>query len=194
MKRLIGLGIVAISMLGVGGHFTDNSESYIPRPMIKPEDIIKETCVEETVSTTEVIAIKVEPITETITETAIITEVETKSYSDADLQLLAQLIEAEAGDLSSYDQKLYTGQVVINRVNSSEFPNNIHDVIYQSGQYSVTWNGMINNSPCSDSYAAAEQLLEGYCVDNRIIYQSMHKQGTVVKTFDTYDGTEYFGY
>ena len=53
-----------------------------------------------------------------------------------DLYLLAKLICAEAGsDWLSDDFRLCVGEVVLNRVESPEFPDSISDVVYQKGQY-----------------------------------------------------------
>ena len=57
-----------------------------------------------------------------------------------ELEELAQLVEAEAGN-QSFEGKCLVVDVVLNRVESDEFPDNIHDVIFQKGQFSVTWNG-----------------------------------------------------
>ncbi len=45
-----------------------------------------------------------------------------------EMELLAQLVHAEA-------------DVVLNRVKSDEFPNTVHEVIFQPGQFSVVNNG-----------------------------------------------------
>lgn len=70
-------------------------------------------------------------------------EIPTYEFTDAEIYLLAQCVEAEAGydDLS---QK-YVTQVILNRLHSGKFPNTIVDVIYQRvngvPQFSVAWNG-----------------------------------------------------
>lgn len=48
--------------------------------------------------------------------------------------LLAALVKMEAGG-ESYEGKLAVASVVMNRVRSSAYPNTVHDVIYQSGQF-----------------------------------------------------------
>ena len=45
--------------------------------------------------------------------------------------------------------------VVLNRVESSSFPNTISGVIYQSGAFSCVSNGSINNTPDSTAIRAA---------------------------------------
>lgn len=57
-----------------------------------------------------------------------------------ELEELAQLIQAEAGN-QPFEGKCLVADVVLNRVESPDFPNNIHDVIFQDGQFSVIKNG-----------------------------------------------------
>lgn len=84
--------------------------------------------------------------------------------STNDVVLLAALIQCEAGT-SSYNSLLAVATVVMNRVNSSRFPNSVHDVIYQSGQFSPTWNGSLRRTlskgPCSLAYQASKDALAG---------------------------------
>lgn len=87
-------------------------------------------------------------------------EIPTYEFTDAEIYLLAQCVEAEAGydDLS---QK-YVTQVILNRLHSGKFPNTIVDVIYQRvnevPQFSVAWNGAIERE------VKTETLLNVYSV------------------------------
>lgn len=101
------------------------------------------------------------------------------SYSEEDLTLLAKLIYAEAGSnwLTDEHQQL-VGNVVLNRVKSSKFPNTLEGVIYQSGQYS-TAKKLKNITPDARTINNAKILLEGtrVCPDD-ILYQANFPQGT----------------
>lgn len=86
------------------------------------------------------------------------------SHTQAEVDLLARLIEAEAaGEI--YQAKVAVGGVVVNRVQSSEWPNSITSVIYQKigeyQQFTPVKNGMINNKPSEDSLKAAKAALNG---------------------------------
>lgn len=65
------------------------------------------------------------------------------SINEADMRLLVCLVFCESGS-EPYAGKLAVANVVLNRYHSSRFPNTIKGVIYQSGQFSPTWNGMLN--------------------------------------------------
>lgn len=57
-----------------------------------------------------------------------------------ELELLAQLVEAEAGN-QDFEGKCLVVDCVLNRVESPEFPDTISKVIFQDGQFSVMKNG-----------------------------------------------------
>ena len=113
-------------------------------------------------------------------------EAETK-YTEYDFELLARVIEAEAGGESDY-HKLCVGTVVMNRVDSEKYPNSIEGVIYQPGQYQCVTNSHINNEPSESSYEAAESILDGRRMfRSSVVYQAEFIQGKVVeKVGNTY--------
>lgn len=62
-----------------------------------------------------------------------------------ELELLAQLVEAEAGN-QEFEGKCLVVDVILNRVESDEFPNTISEVIFQDGQFSVIKNGAFDKA------------------------------------------------
>lgn len=93
-------------------------------------------------------------------------EVSTSSsgYSSSELDLMAAIIQCEAGG-ESYEGKIAVGAVIMNRVRSGSFPNNISDVVYQSGQFSPVASGWLSSvlaqGARSDCYEAAQDALNG---------------------------------
>jgi N-acetylmuramoyl-L-alanine amidase len=79
---------------------------------------------------------------------------------DEDVKLLAQIINAEAGN-QPYNGKIAVGNVVMNRVESPKFPDTIKDVIYQKGQFSPVSDGSIHKTPNTESVKAAQEVLHG---------------------------------
>ncbi len=65
-----------------------------------------------------------------------------KKYTKKDLRVMTSIIYAEAGN-QSYAGKLAVGIVIMNRKRSSEFPNSVKGVVYQSGQFSPVRNGAL---------------------------------------------------
>ncbi|MEW9097098.1 MAG: cell wall hydrolase [Clostridiaceae bacterium] len=86
------------------------------------------------------------------------------NYSESDLDLLARLITAEAQN-QPYNAQVAVASVVVNRVKSSEFPNNISSVIHQviNGYYQFTpvLNGWINKPATETAKKAAKEALYG---------------------------------
>ncbi len=80
------------------------------------------------------------------------------SVSAYERDLLARLIEAEANG-EPYAGKVAVGQVVLNRVQSSEFPDTITGVITQSGQFSPVASGAINKIASVESVRAADDAI-----------------------------------
>ncbi len=127
--------------------------------------------------------------------------IETESeapYSEDDLYVLSHIINAECGDENcSHEQRIATGSVVINRVNSDIYPNSVREVVFQQGQYSPTWNGAYYAEPTEAACEVAKTLLEeGPTIDPSVVWQAEFPQGQGV--YDTIDSpwgtTMYFCY
>ncbi|MHB1043251.1 MAG: cell wall hydrolase [Eubacteriales bacterium] len=84
--------------------------------------------------------------------------------SAADVDLLARLITAEAGN-QPYEGKVAVGAVVMNRTLSKDFPKTIPGVInqYNNGtyQFEPVMNGWINKPATPESFQAARDALNG---------------------------------
>lgn len=85
-------------------------------------------------------------------------------HSISDVDLLARLITAEANG-EGPDAMLAVGAVVVNRAQSSKFPNSISGVINEksNGHYQFTpvLNGMINKVATKSAINAASEALKG---------------------------------
>lgn len=115
---------------------------------------------------------------------------DTENY-EQELDILSQLIEAEAGDLSDECQ-IAVASVVLNRINHPQFPDTVYDVIYQPGQYGTVDNGKIENEPDENARKNAEFVLRnGSQIPENVVYQGMYAQGSGV--WDVID-EEYFCY
>lgn len=81
-------------------------------------------------------------------------------YNADDLYWLSHIINAESGN-QSLAGKIAVGNVVLNRVASSQFPNTVKEVIYQKNQFSPVKNGSIKLEPNAESVIAAKLCLDG---------------------------------
>ena len=94
-------------------------------------------------------------------------------YIGEDLELLAALVHAEAGNQDMVGKRL-VADVVLNRVASDKFPNTISGVIYDPGQFSPVRNGSLTRAlnggtTAEDREAARLALVEGR-IDTTILY------------------------
>lgn len=98
---------------------------------------------------------------------------------EEELDLLAHLIYAEAGSNWCSDKmQQYTGSVVLNRMAHESYPDTMQEVIYQDGQYSCTWNGMIDYEYNERALECARFLLEsGSVLPANVVYQAQFMQG-----------------
>ncbi|MGE5553875.1 MAG: cell wall hydrolase [Betaproteobacteria bacterium] len=78
-----------------------------------------------------------------------------------DLDLLAHLVQAEAGN-EPYAGKVAVAAVVINRIQSGRFPSSVRGVIFEPDAFEPVSNGWFWNPPTQSAYAAARAALEGW--------------------------------
>jgi hypothetical protein len=74
----------------------------------------------------------------------------------------------------------------------SRFPSTISEVVFQSGQYSCTWDGNYYREPSENTIDIAKRLLEeGSVIDESVVWQAEFPQGSGI-----YDqiGNMYFCY
>ena len=93
-------------------------------------------------------------------------------YPSEDIYWLSRIINAEAGG-EPFLGKIAVGNVVLNRVRSSQYPNTVKGVIFDRKygvQFSPVSYGTIYNSPNYDSIVAARICLEGYSLSNSVLY------------------------
>ncbi|MGI6069164.1 MAG: cell wall hydrolase [Blautia sp.] len=86
------------------------------------------------------------------------------SASNEEQNLLAAIIQCEAGG-ESYEGKIAVGAVIMNRIRSTQFPNTISEVVYQSGQFSPVSSGILastlSQGARQDCLDAAKDVLNG---------------------------------
>ncbi len=84
---------------------------------------------------------------------------ENATYSDEEVYLTAQLVHHEAHN-QAYNGKVAVAEVVLNRVQSSLFPDKVNDVIFQNGQFS-SLRRLKNINPTELELRIAYNVLNG---------------------------------
>ncbi len=119
-----------------------------------------------------------------------------RGYTNDDLYWLSRIVNAESQG-ESMRGKIAVANVVLNRVESPHYANNIYDVIFDRNygvQFTPTINGTVYHKPLGDSVIAAKRALRGenhageslyflnptiaesfWIVNNRIFYKSIGK-------------------
>lgn len=90
-------------------------------------------------------------------------------FAEDDVTLLAKIIYAEARG-ESFEGQVAVGAVVLNRVESTQFPDTIEEVIYQPGQFSAVSDRQIELTPDDEAYQAALAAIEGQDPTNGAVF------------------------
>lgn len=113
-----------------------------------------------------------------------------RSHSQEDLYWLSRIISAESQGEILLGQ-LAVGHVVLNRVESKQFPNTIRGVIFDDKyavQFEPVSNGTIYNEPTARSVLAAKMVLNGTEAvgESMYFYAPALSQGTWINQNRTY--------
>lgn len=94
------------------------------------------------------------------------------AYNEDDVYWLSRIISAESRG-EPLEGQIAVGNVVLNRVRSSAYPNTIYGVIFDrkhGTQFSPVSFGTIYNPPAASSVIAAKICLEGYTLSKDILF------------------------
>lgn len=80
--------------------------------------------------------------------------------SDVEKDSLAHLVYAEAEE-DGMEGMIGVANVVINRMQSKQYPDDLYSVIEQPYQFEVVSNGSIGRTPSAEAYEAVERALKG---------------------------------
>lgn len=109
-------------------------------------------------------------------------------YNETTLYWLSRIIYAESGNQSTKG-KIAVGNVVMNRVKSSKFPNNIKDVLFQKNQFSPAMSGSIYRNPNESSVIAAKLVMDGAVVLKKALFFNREGMDTYAARNRTYVAT-----
>ncbi|HWR20078.1 MAG TPA: spore cortex-lytic enzyme [Clostridia bacterium] len=99
------------------------------------------------------------------------------SNQDGNLYLLAQLVYGEARG-EPYKGQVAVAAVVLNRVDSPDFPNSLSGVIYQPGAFDAVADGQINLAPDENCIRAARDAINGIDPSGGCLYYYNPKTAT----------------
>ena len=119
------------------------------------------------------------------------------SFSDEDVYLAAQLVHHEAHN-QAYNGKVAIAEVVLNRINSTLFPNTIEKVVFQSGQFTNV-RRIRNINPTEEELRIAYNVLNGtlrVLKDSDVLYFRNPKTsaGVSAKVEKNWGSLDYYTY
>ncbi|MCH1626722.1 cell wall hydrolase [Ferdinandcohnia quinoae] len=86
------------------------------------------------------------------------TNTESSKFTDEEIDLLARIVRAEA-QTEPFEGKVAVAAVVLNRLESPQFPDTIREVIYQRKQFQPVANGQVNKPADEESIKAVYAAL-----------------------------------
>lgn len=182
---------VAIEKLLFGG--TEESVLEAEVEAAETEDAVQNEEYTEVESAVETV---VEEITEEETPAEDIQEEETEEAEEAgeeielssdERQVLLRIVQAEAGTCDE-EGKLLVANVILNRMESDEFPDTVREVVYQKSQFSPVMNGTINTCKITEeTESAVSRALNGEDISDGALYFMNRKKSASrnVRWFDT---------
>lgn len=96
-------------------------------------------------------------------------ETEAATLEDSQLEILAKCVEAEAGNQGLMGKR-FVVDVILNRVDSDRFPDDIKAVISQNGQFSVYSNGSMSKATPTEETLEAIQMELEHRTDPEILF------------------------
>ena len=109
-------------------------------------------------------------------------------YTESDYNVLLRIVQAEAGGCDMKG-KILVANVILNRVESDEFPDTITDVVYEKRQFSPVSNGSINRCKVEEeTVEAVDRALAGEDYSEGALYFMNRRasSGSNVRWFDTH--------
>lgn len=175
MKKLLSLVVIAaaslLNSMSSAETFLNESETAVPiAANTEPREVTQNDAnvytVEEGDSVTNIAVKYGVPVEELVSENDLEGEsleqgdklIIPESVTAEEKELLAKLVHAEARG-ESYEGKVAVATVVLNRVDSSQFPDTITEVIYEKNQFSPVSDGSINLEPSEEAIEAANEAI-----------------------------------
>ena len=195
-NRRIAFGIILVTIIGLMVWI------FVPKDIEEREEQVSGT-LEPTNVPSSTLHITRAVLTPTPTPEPTPTEEPEPTYTEDELFCMAAAIYNEAGgDMCSDETRLLVGYVILNRVNSSKFPNTIREVLEAKRQYGeFYWTGVkfADRSSKPEEQHAVERayeiakrvLTEPSPIPETVVFQANFEQGTGVYKYQ--DGI-YFCY
>jgi N-acetylmuramoyl-L-alanine amidase len=114
-----------------------------------------------------------------------------------EIEMMAHVVYGESRG-ESYQGQVAVAAVILNRVESDEFPDTVYDVIFQQNAFTAVNDGQYNLQPDSQAYHAVKDALLGWDPSYGSVYyynpQLATDQWIFSRTVTNQIGNHYFAY
>lgn len=89
-----------------------------------------------------------------------------------EFDMISNVVAAEAGN-QDWEAQVYVACVILNRVESEEFPNTVSEIIFQSNpqQFCCVWDGGYERAVPTDAiYEAVQYVLDEYRIPRNVLF------------------------
>ncbi|WP_102349817.1 cell wall hydrolase [Bacillus sp. Marseille-P3661] len=83
------------------------------------------------------------------------------TLTENEIEILAKLVHGEARG-ESFEGKVAVAAVVLNRIDSNDFPSTVKDVVFEPQAFTAIADGQYYNRPNKDAYRAVYAALSGW--------------------------------
>lgn len=121
------------------------------------------------------------------------TKIEVKYEQMETIDILAICVEAEAGNQDQYGKRL-VADVILNRVDSDRFPDDVFSVISQKYHFTTYWDGSMDkiSEPSEETLEAVKMELEDRTDDKILFFTAGDYNPYCIPAYKY--GAHYFGY
>ncbi|MGP4079628.1 cell wall hydrolase [Pseudalkalibacillus sp. R45] len=84
-----------------------------------------------------------------------------QTYTVDEIQMMAQMVHGEARG-ESFEGKVAVAAVIMNRLDSSKFPNDVKNVLFQDRAFTAIADGQYNTTPDAEAYKAVYSAISGW--------------------------------
>ncbi|WP_408006216.1 spore cortex-lytic enzyme [Pseudalkalibacillus sp. A8] len=84
-----------------------------------------------------------------------------QTFAVDEIQMMAQMVHGEARG-ESFKGKVAVAAVIMNRLNSSKFPNDVKGVLFEDLAFTAIADGQYNRTPDAESYRAVYNAIRGW--------------------------------
>ncbi len=168
------LGVMGFSIVGgvprsVQSEVTQMAAEQTADPAERQEKVVERTEPKRAEASTIETAIDPEPVQTAPKPAPTTTAASSRQANPIDLNLLARVIYAEARG-EPLEGQVAVGAVLINRVGSNKFPDDLWSVVFKKGEFCTVRDGQVWLEPNAEAYRAAQLAKDGWDPTNGALY------------------------